>query len=108
MRIIDNKKIDITDREYDEYIKICRSYDRPNFKGEELFRGLIQTDNNGQIVYIKPPSDRYTSFEAISFAFYLLNTQGLRAMQKQVDAMLKDAKEKVATVIAEAKAANLK
>jgi len=99
LRIIDNQKFDITDREYDEYIKICRSYDRPSFRGEELFRGLIQTDNNGQIIYIKPPSDRYTSFEAISFAFYLLNTQGLRAMQKQVDTMLKEVREQVKAIL---------
>jgi hypothetical protein len=99
LRIIDNQKCDITDFEYSEYIRICRSYDRPSFRGEELFRGLIQTDNNGKIVYIRPPSDRYTSFEAISFAFFLFNSQGLREMQKQVDAMLKEAREKIKAII---------
>ena len=99
MRIIDNQKCDITDFEYNEYIRICRSYDRPNFRGEELFRGLIQTDNNGKIVYIKPPSTRYTSFEAVSFAFFLFNAHGLREMQKQVDDMLKEAREKIKTIL---------
>lgn len=103
IRIIDNKKISITDQEYNEYIKICRSYDRPHLKGEELFRGLFETDNEGIIVFIHPPSTRYTSMEAVIFLFYIMQSQGLREMKAACSKMLSDASEKLNATIADMK-----
>jgi len=100
MKIIDNKKIDITDQEYDAYIKICRSYDRTSFKGEELFKELFETDNAGIITFIRPPSTKYTSFEVVSFAFYLYNTQQIRIIKKQCDLLLAQTNEKVNEALA--------
>lgn len=108
MRIVDNKKLDLSDQEYSEYIKICRSYDRASFRGEEIFKGLFETDDAGQIVYIRPPSNRYTSMEAIIFMFVIANSQQLRELKGAVNKMIADAKAQIAAVIAEAKASNLK
>lgn len=85
MYIIDNKKIDLTTDEWDMYENICRSYDRPNFKGEELFKDLFETDDNGIIIFLKPPSIRFTSMEVYLFLMSLFQYQHLRLMHKQVD-----------------------
>ena len=42
MKIINNKRIDITEDEYKTYKEICRAYDRDNFQGEELFKDHFQ------------------------------------------------------------------
>ena len=56
MHIIDNKKVALTQNEWDMYQSICKSYDRQNFKGEDLFKDLFETDDNGIIIFLKPPS----------------------------------------------------
>jgi hypothetical protein len=95
MKIIDNKKIDMTEDEWSLYGEICRSYDRPSFKGEELFRNLFETDNNGMIIFLKPPANRHTSMEVIIFLINVMAHQHLRAMQKEASAMFSQMKEKI-------------
>ena len=95
VRIIDNKKISLTDREWDAYVQICRSYDRPNCKGEELFKELFESDKTGTIVFIKPPSTRYTSFEIVVFMFAIYNAQQLDLMKAEVAKTMSELTEKV-------------
>src|ERR1700753_2369954 len=100
IRIIDNKKIFMDDREWDTYVKICRSYDRANFRGEELFKEIFESDNKGYITFIKPPSTRYTSFEVIAFLFSIFNSQQIRLMKAQVDKLIAETNEKVNVALA--------
>lgn len=58
LRIINNKKVDLTDSEFKLYQEICRSYDRINFKGEDLFKDLFESDSNGMIIFLKPPQNK--------------------------------------------------
>lgn len=95
VKIIDNKKIDITDDEYSMYSNICRSYDRPSFKGEELFRDLFETDDNGIIIFLKPPSNRHTSMEVFMFMSIVMQHQHIRIMHKKVDDLCNELREKV-------------
>lgn len=85
MRVIDYKKIDLTEDEWQMYNKICRSYDRPNFKGEDLFSDLFETDDDGIIIFLKPPSKMYTSMEVFLFLMSLMQHQHLRRMEKRVE-----------------------
>ena len=94
IRIVDNKKIEMTDDEWSLYNQICRSYDRQSFKGEELFRDLFETDDSGTIVFLRPPSNRHTSMEAIFYISMLMQHQHIRLMHKQVDNLCNDMKEK--------------
>lgn len=84
LRIIDYKRIDLTDQEWNLYQEIARSYDRPNFKGADLFKGLFETDNNGIIVFLKPPTE-YTSMEVFLFMINICVHQHLRQMYKETD-----------------------
>lgn len=95
MYIIDNKKIDITAAEYKMYEDICFSYTRPHMKGEELFRGLFDTDNQGTIIGIRPPSTRFTSMEIIIFLFILMQSQQIRLMKNKFNDFLAESTNKI-------------
>lgn len=92
IRIIDFKKIDITDDEWNQYQDICNSYNRPNFKGTDLFKGLFETDEKGIIVLLKPPV-HYTSMEVYLFIMSLMQQQHLRLMYVRLEQAINDTKQ---------------
>ncbi len=102
IRIIDNRKVAMTNDEWDYYNTICRSYDRPAFKGEELFKGLFESDDDGIIVFIKPPTSRYTSVEVFLFIVGLHQQQHTRKMYQIVNELVQEVK----SVIREVKSHN--
>lgn len=95
IRVVDNKKIDMTDDEWNLYIKICKSYTIPPNRGEDMFMDLFETDNNGIIMFLKPPSKRSTSFEVFMFLMALQQQQHIRLMYAQVDDLCAQIKEKL-------------
>ena len=95
MKVIDNKKIDLTDDEWGMYQKIVKSYTNLTNKGEDLFIDLFETDDNGIIVFLKPPSKRQTSFEVFLFLMSIQAHQHLRLMHNQVSDMCNHMKEKM-------------
>jgi hypothetical protein len=99
IQIIDNKKVEMTPDEHQLYQKIVKSYTNMTNKGEDLFIDLFETDDDGVIIFLKPPSKRQTSFEVFLFLMALMQHQHLRIMRRQVDealAELKDIKSKKA------------
>jgi hypothetical protein len=94
LKIIDNKKVDMTDDEWSMYIKIVKSYTTLTNKGEDLFIDLFESDDNGIIIFLKPPSTRQTSFEVFLFLMALFQHQHLRLMHKQIDDVVAQIKEK--------------
>lgn len=93
LRIIDNKKIDITNDEFKAYNELCKSYDRPNFEGKSLFIDLFETDENGMIIFLKPPGKKYISLEVITFLQNIMVHQHLRKIYDDLDAAVKSIKE---------------
>src|SRR5690606_29311892 len=98
-RIIDNKKVDITNDEFALYKSICRSYDRPNFQGEELFSDHFETNEHGIIIFVRPPQNKITSLEVFTFLISIMVNQHLRISQEQNAAMIKEASEKINELI---------
>jgi hypothetical protein len=94
MYIIDSKKIDLTEDEYRVYENICRSYDRPNFKGESLFKNLFETDNDGIILFIRPPAT-FTSLEVVVFMMACQQQQHIRLMYGQLESFISDTESKI-------------
>lgn len=84
IRIIDNKKVDLTEDEYDLYKNIVQSYTTPTNRGEDLFIDLFESDDNGTIVFLRPPSKRQTSFEVFMFLMSIMTHQNIRLMQNDV------------------------
>lgn len=98
IRVIDNKRVDMTMDEYNMYDKIVQSYTTPTNKGEDLFKDLFETDENGVIMFLRPPSKFRTSFEVFLFLMSLMQHQHLRLMHKQVDDLCAQVKEKLKAV----------
>lgn len=92
-RIIDNKKVAITNDEYLAYEEICKAYDRPNFKGKDLFQDHFEVNDDGIIVFVKPPHKKYSSMEVFTFLISLMVNQQLRIAQDQVLTMIAESKQ---------------
>lgn len=92
IRVIDNKKVDMTDDEYAMYNKIVQSYTDITGKGEDLFIDLFEANNDGIIIFLKPPSKRRTSLEVFLFLMAVMQHQHLRIMHEQVDAAVAELK----------------
>jgi len=87
IRVVDNKRLDMTDDEWIMYQKIVKSYTTLTNKGEDLFQDLFETNEQGIIIFLKPPSKRQTSFEVFLFLMALFQHQHLRLMYKSVEDM---------------------
>jgi hypothetical protein len=95
IQIIDNKRVEMTSDEWAMYVKITKSYTTQFNKGEDLFIDLFETDANGVIIFLKPPSKRQTSFEVWLFLMSLMQNQHLRIMRDEVSDMCKQMKDKM-------------
>src|SRR5581483_10182652 len=98
LRIIDNKRVDMTDDEHMMYQKIVKSYTNATNKGEDLFIDLFETDERGIIIFLKPPSVRRTSLEVYLFLMSLMQHQHLRLMQDQVNDLCNQVRKKLETI----------
>ena len=85
----------MTDYEYRQYRQICESYDEGNTRGSDLFYDLFETDENGIITVLKPPSKRATSLEVFLFLVGLQQQQHIRIMYSQVDDLARQFKAKI-------------
>jgi hypothetical protein len=88
LRIIDNKKIELTNSEFDLYEQICHSYDTAQFKGSDLFKDLFETDENGIIIFLRPPAKSYSSLEVIIFLTNIMIHQHLRCSAAKIDSLI--------------------
>jgi hypothetical protein len=98
IKIIDNKKLALTQSEWDLYQSICRSYDRANFKGEELFKDLWESDDQGIIIFLKPPTSRYTSIEVFLYVVAVFQHQHMRQMHSQLKQLMGEVRAKLQEV----------
>lgn len=94
IRVVDNKKLDMTDDEWTMYQQIVKSYTTLSNKGEDLFMELFETDEEGVIVFLRPPSKRQTSLQVFLFLMALMQHQHLRFMQRQVSEAIAEMKKK--------------
>lgn len=93
IRVIDNKKVEMTDDEYDMYNKIVKSYTDMTGKGEDLFIDLFEANDDGIIIFLKPPSKRRTSLEVFLFLMAVMQHQHLRLMHQQIDEAVAEIKK---------------
>lgn len=110
IRIIDNKKIELTADEFNLYNKICDSYKKDNFTGSNVFKGLFETDDNGIIVFLKPADKDFASLEAFLFLVSVMVHQHLRISVAEFDSLTRESSiklEELKTLIEENKKLNL-
>jgi hypothetical protein len=93
IRVVDNKKVEMTDDEYEMYNKIVKSYTDITGKGEDLFIDLFESNDDGVIIFLKPPSKRRTSLEVFLFLMAVMQHQHLRLMHQQIDEAVAELKK---------------
>jgi hypothetical protein len=103
IKIIDNKKVEMTEDEYKFYQDICINYDRQNFQGKEIFKNLFEVDDRGIIIFIKPPGTRATSMEAYLFITSIFWHQHMRLMHQKVDALVASTRDEINKLVSEFK-----
>jgi len=94
--VIDNKRVDMTIDEHNLFQRIVSSYTFGNNNGETLFADLFEVDDNGIIQFLRPPSQRQTSFEVFLFLMALQQQQHLRQLYKQFEDLAAEVKAKLA------------
>ena len=99
IRIIDNKKVKISDDEYAMYLDICKANDRPNFEGKSLFEDLFEVNGDGIIIFVKPPRKKYSSMEVYCFLISIMTNQHIRIMYEQTNMLVKEAQQKFGEVV---------
>jgi hypothetical protein len=95
IKIIDNQKLDMSDSEWTMYQKIVDSYTTPYQRGEDLFIDLFQSNDDGIIVVLKPPSKRHTSMEVFFYLVALQQQQHLRVMYALVEDVCEQMRNKM-------------
>jgi len=93
IRIVTNKRLDMTDDEFSLYNRIVNSYTINNNNGEDLFEGLFESDEKGNILLLVPPSAKKTSFEVWLYLMSLQQNQQLRLMRNLIDHELNQIKK---------------
>jgi len=91
LRIIDNKRVELTNDEWKTYQEICSSYDKPNFQGKDLFKDIFETNDKGTIIFIRPPKG-FTSIEVLYFIQSVMLHQHLRLMYSEIDSAVNEVK----------------
>jgi hypothetical protein len=95
IRIIDNQKINLTDDEYKYYYDMCRRYDRQSYKGEDIFKGLFITNEDGLIVFIHPPKEKAASMEVYMFVISIMHMQAVRVLYQKYDLLCKKLEDRI-------------
>ncbi len=95
IKIIDNKKVEMSEDEFALYKSICSSYDQAGYNGSDLFSGLFETDDNGIIVFLRPPSKKASTMEVFLFLVGLMTQQHLRINHLQIDDLANQIKTKL-------------
>lgn len=93
IRVVNNRKLEMTEDEWEMYQKIVQSYTDVTGKGEDLFMDLFEANDDGIIVFLKPPSKRRTSLEVFLFLMALMQHQHLRLMHIQIDEAVAEIKK---------------
>ena len=88
LKIIDNKRIEMTQDEFKIYEQICASYKQ----GKILFSGLFETDENGIIVCLIPPKKVFT-MEVTQFLQNLMVHQHMRIIISEHNEAMKELNE---------------
>ena len=94
LRIIDNKRISLTDAEWNLYLEMCKRYDSAHRKGKDLFIDLFETDKSGIIIFLKPPTRKYSCMEVFMFLVGIMVHQYLGTACDAVDLLTQRMLEK--------------
>ena len=80
--VIDYKKVDMTEEEYNYYNDLIREFTYGNTSGKEQFRDMFDVDDDGCISLIRPPLKKEVGWAILVFLQNLMINQRLRRMEQ--------------------------
>jgi len=89
-RIIDYKKVDMTEEEYLYYQQIVETFSDVTYSGKEQFHDTFEVDGEGCITLIKPPLKKQMAWAAIFFLQNLMINQRIRRLERWVAEFIND------------------
>src|SRR5208337_3409594 len=95
IKVVDNRKLEMSNDEYAMYQSIVASYTTITNRGEDLFADLFHTNDDGIIIFLKPPSKRQTTLEVFLFLMSIMQHQQLRLFGAEVSDLCSQMKEKL-------------
>jgi hypothetical protein len=98
IRIVDHQPLDMTDQEYVLYQNIVKSYTHGQNNGETLFSGLFESDGNGTITLLVPPTKQRTTLEVFLFLMTVSQNQHMRLMHAEIDNLARQIKVKITEI----------
>ena len=84
MKVIDYKKVDMTEEEYAYYLRLVEQFSKPNYDGKEQFRDVFDVDGDGCISFIRPPLGREIGWGVLFFLQNLMINQRLRRIERKI------------------------
>lgn len=93
LRVIANRRIELTEDEWKYYQEICNHYTG----GKELFNDLFETDETGLITFLRPPNGRF-SLEVVLFLQNIMVHQYVRRMYREHKEVLEELKSELEKV----------
>lgn len=78
IKAIAHQKVEMSDQEYQYYKELVGQFTDQNTKGEEYFRDLFDSDDEGFITFVKPKKP--TPWAIVFFIQQVMITQRLRVI----------------------------
>jgi len=90
LRIIANRRIELTEDEWKYYQEMCNHY----ISGKELFNNLFETNESGLITFLRPPDGKF-SMEVVLFLQNIMVHQYVRKMYREHQEVLNELKSEL-------------
>jgi hypothetical protein len=87
-KIIDYKKVDMIEEEYEYYQKLLAEFTYGNYSGKEQFHDIFDVDGDGCIIIIRPPLKKEVGWAVLFFLQNLMINQRIRRMERKVEEKL--------------------
>ena len=78
IKAIAHQKVDMSDQEYQYYKELVSQFTDDKTKGEEFFKDLFESDEEGLITFVKP--NKPTPWAIVFFVQQVMITQRLRVI----------------------------
>ena len=82
IRAVANKRLDLSEEEYRYYCGLKDTF------GENYFRGLFQSDNNGVLTAVAPPIDREIPLVILFFVLNVMMNQRVRVLDGKINGFI--------------------
>lgn len=87
IRVIDYRKVDMTDDEWGYYNQLIQNLTDTQTKGEEYFKDLFETDENGVISVVHP--NKSIPWVVLFFVQNIMLNQHLREQDRRIERLEK-------------------